>query len=241
MEKRVHRAYILVSWVATVYIVLLAMTLLKNNWLRFRDNLAVTALATAAAFIIYFIYSRFTGRGAALKESPPDAWFPFIPHFVVIYVSYFLFMPITAGGILDRGELLAMFGNLGFSYIAATFTYVIYPTHVIRPRLCDHHMPYIIHRIHLLIRTADNSKNALPSMHVVVTLLVLYWSYPHPLFWLIALWALLIVISTLLTKQHVFIDIQAAFLYSIVLYIPYRWLAEESLAPWFCYLARVIP
>ena len=237
----VHRAYILTSWAATIFIVLLAITLVKNNWLQFFDSLAAGVLATAAAFVIYYIYSGFTGFGTKLKESPLDAWFPFIPHFIVIYVSYFIFMPITAGGILVRSELFAMFGNVACAYIAASLTYIVRPTHVVRPRLSDYHMPFFIRRMHLVIRACDSGKNALPSMHVVVTLLVVFWSYPHPLFGLIALWGLLIVVSTLLTKQHVFIDVLTAFVYSFVLYMPYRLFAEERVAPWLHYLAALIP
>jgi membrane-associated phospholipid phosphatase len=138
-----------------------------------------------------------------------DRKIPFMPDSVYLYESLYLIMPVAPWLMTTKAELsqyskgIILMTFIGFCFFFFTPTFVLRPTDV-----QDTNMLY-----RLLIQL-DNPLNAFPSLHVAFALFhgacchVIFSTssksrFLQGFFWL---WALGIMVSTLLTKQHVFVD-----------------------------------
>ena len=137
-----------------------------------------------------------------------DAYIPFVPFFVLPYVSYYAFLLLSALLLVIRRDvaqlnryLLATAMTLATSYLF----YGYYQTHIMRPAV-DGSGPLI--GIVRLVYAADNPYNAFPSLHTSLSTLaaLVLWHRVRP-YWAFALWGILIVLSTVLVKQHYVLDI----------------------------------
>lgn len=139
-----------------------------------------------------------------------DSMIPFLPEFVYCYESLYLLMPIAPWLMTTRKELAGYsFGILAITLAGFAF-FILCPTIAPRPRL-DGNANFIYET---LIRM-DTEGNAFPSLHVAFAVFHAAWCVKilseisnrrilSLIFWT---WAVLISFSTLLTKQHVFMDV----------------------------------
>jgi membrane-associated phospholipid phosphatase len=134
-----------------------------------------------------------------------DKTIPFIPITIWIYLSQFvfLFLALWMGRDATR-KTLTYYAMLIATAIAFIF-FVFLPTEI------PHHTVYaegLTGGLWRILYLTDTSQNCFPSLHVALAILAAntlmvdhYWRLAAPL------WATLICISTLTTKQHYMIDI----------------------------------
>ena len=149
-----------------------------------------------------------------------DHLIPFSPGSVWLYLSIYLLMPIGPFLMHHRNQLLRYAsGVILIATIAATI-FLFWPTAIARPAV-----PYPSATYRLLI-TIDQPFHAIPSLHAAFAIysalcgtLVLRELDSRQL-WPIALWlwAALILLATLTTKQHMVVDIVAGSVLGFVAY-----------------------
>ncbi|WP_438493525.1 phosphatase PAP2 family protein [Paenibacillus sp. IHBB 3054] len=138
-----------------------------------------------------------------------DLLLPFVPSFIIPYVLWYPF--VTAVLIVlafrNRGiyyqTLIALCSGLILSYIV----YALFQTTVQRPEVLTE--TDFIHRLISYVYSHDQPFNCFPSIHVLTSFLMLRGtSVFGRMVWLFtATMSILIIVSTVLVKQHVLADI----------------------------------
>lgn len=156
-------------------------------------------------------------RGATLHniETAMDAWFPFSPAWVLIYIGCFLWWVIATVYVCRssrkncREYLLA--NVVGKAICLVVF--VLYPTTNVRPDVSGGGFLCFLMRVVYAVDTPDN---LFPSMHCQTSwLLFRYMKGSGAPRWLRVFSlaeAIAIFLSTLYTRQHVFVDVPAGVL-----------------------------
>lgn len=158
-----------------------------------------------------------------------DKAIPFVPFFVIFYVSWYTYMLLMMAYLFVKdGETYYRF----FAFIILTYTLTMvfdmcFPNgQNLRPdvsTLGNDYFSFLLKKIY----NADTPTNVLPSMHCLGTFAVMMAAIKTKGFkdsvWakiLIVIWGFLIVASTLLIKQHAFIDDLSSLMISLVLFYP---------------------
>ncbi len=138
-----------------------------------------------------------------------DAFIPFLPEAVIIYLSFLLFIPVSTMGLSWERFVLVLTSGL-VATAAAFLVFITFPTAVHRPPgaiLEGHWLASLYDRLHKV----DTPANACPSLHVALSLIAAFGSSrSHPRF-AVTVWiaAGSIALSTILTKQHTVVDVAA--------------------------------
>ena len=132
----------------------------------------------------------------------PDA--PFWPSWSIIYQSVFLLHTAAIWLTLDLTRARRYCLELAVCFGIAGVIFWIMPTHVARPGSDS----WIYH---WLVRQLDGPHNAFPSLHATMGLLAVLHLKPmfHKWRGLLWLWLLFLLASTLVTHQHVWMDLPA--------------------------------
>ncbi len=155
-----------------------------------------------------------------------DRMIPFMPGAAFIYVSQFFTMPLVIWLMISRRQLLRCCGGLLLLIGASFFLFYCWPTAVARPESVPGRF-----FIYDLVVGADQNRNACPSLHAAFGVFTAGcawevfrgWRYSR---WLIGaswVWTAAILASTLLIKQHVFLDLLAGGLLGIMSW----WFAQK--------------
>ncbi len=137
---------------------------------------------------------------------------PFLPGSVYLYESLWLLIPVAPWLMESKDDLVSYSKSLVVISLVGFCIFFFYPTSSPRPR--DLHNINVVYGA--LIRV-ENELNAFPSLHVALAFLsgaschgiFRPGKWPKRLRWIVWIWVMGVVASTLLTKQHVFIDIVA--------------------------------
>lgn len=135
----------------------------------------------------------------------------FSPPWIVLYISWYAFLPVIGFFLMakDRKQyavtVVAMILGLLVSYL----TYILFRTTAPRPSVPGQD---IFSKLVRIIHTIDQPYNAFPSIHVMATYALLLGFSKARSIKTVAkgaawLWGLLIMLSTVFTKQHVVADI----------------------------------
>ena len=169
---------------------------------------------------IYFI-TKFTPFEFNILVSSIDSQLPFIPSFIYFYIIWYLmlfFVPF----------ILYKYDELNFNkYILTTFIgitvcgiiYFVFPTIIVRESIVVNNVTTFL--IELIYKLDTPALNCLPSMHCLISFFfMIYCSLCKPLpikyKFLINIFSILVVISTVLIKQHFIIDVITALIISII-------------------------
>ena len=182
--------------------------LIKFVWL-----LAILLLASG-----YFLLNKPRGSVHVL-ETTVDDWIPLIPAFVFPYVSLYALLAVSLWRFwkADIGAFklaaLAVFIDLALSYLI----YVFFQTKIERPVLTGSDISAAVLR---WVYSIDKPFNAFPSLHTSLSALcALLWRKAGSSIWpIILLWAMLIIASTVLVKQHYIVDVFGGVAVAIVSY-----------------------
>jgi membrane-associated phospholipid phosphatase len=138
-----------------------------------------------------------------------DQQIPFMPDAVYLYESLSLIMSVAPWLMTTKGELHQYSKGIILMNLVGFCFFFLCPTLVVRPTDTQ-----AANGLYRLLIQFDNPLNAYPSLHTAFALFhagcchVIFSTSPkrrivQGFFWL---WAIGIMISTLLTKQHVFVD-----------------------------------
>lgn len=180
-----------------------------------RDPQTRKRLASLAGLLVllalYFPINQ-TVTGGITPDLPLDARIPLWP---VWAVPYLLTLPwwiasLAWGALKMDYPLWRRFSLcLGITIAISCSIFILYPTYVIRPEITGQDF---FSQLVAWIYGSDQAHNALPSGHTYTTLIIaIFWSRWKPK--LKPLWigiAVLVLLSTLFTRQHYLLDLVAA-------------------------------
>jgi membrane-associated phospholipid phosphatase len=138
-----------------------------------------------------------------------DRWLPFRPETAWIYLSQFVTLPLLTWLMTSRRDLLAFCKSVALVSGVGFLVFAVWPTTVERPKPTgDHSFPYD------LVVLVDNPHNACPSLHAAFAVLIagcaahVFREWKHARLLIGATWlgSAAVLVSTLLTKQHVLLD-----------------------------------
>lgn len=158
--------------------------------------------------LCYLPFDRPFGKIYSFKTIA-DNYIPLVTIFTIPYLSYFIFLPFVLFKIIKTENkkitekvLFALISTVSFSYLCYFFS----QNEVIRPEITPFSFP---DKIYLFLNTNVPPYNAFPSLHVAISL-ICFWGLKEiktKRISIFACWTLLIIISTVLTKQHYLVDI----------------------------------
>lgn len=145
-------------------------------------------------------------------KTPIDDTIPIMTIFVFFYLSYFIFLAFTlvyfvknAGSKITNQTLLSII----ISCLVAYTFFLFFQNKVERPGLPV--IEDVFDQTYLWLNANVPPYNGFPSLHVAISTICLmaYVQIKSGLKNWMALWVVLIVLSTLYTKQHYFLDVLA--------------------------------
>jgi len=174
-----------------------------------RQTQLIWALGMGALFfLIYGPVNLFTAtRGAVPSLAMPwEHHIPFLPWFIVPYVSLDLFFVLSFFQLNNRTELHRHALRLGTAILVSAGLFLIYPMQFEFQRPETTGLPHLLFDALSL----DLPYNQCPSLHIALALII--WPVIRRIAdgWfraLLAVWFVLIVLSTLFTYQHHVIDL----------------------------------
>jgi membrane-associated phospholipid phosphatase len=177
---------------------------------------------------IYFPINRFASGGWALSL-PIDNSIPLYPPALIPYLFgslLFVGFPIWASLYSKKGEYEAYVISFLTISLISYVLYLVLPTYVIRPEITSQDC---FSRAIIILYQNDYPYNAAPSGHAFYTLIsFLYLRRWKPKLQLVSLIvAILIIASTLLTKQHYILDIISGLILGFITYWAGRYIQRK--------------
>ena len=172
-----------------------------------RGKKLLWSLLTASTFLIWYVLPNRTSplREAVNVQFGFEHYIPFIPAAVIFYLAFFPYV-LSLWRIKNYGQYLNLMRAIAVLGAISGIIYLIFPSTMPRPPAPSGD----IFGLALgLFQTADLPYNLFPSLHVsfaILTALVKIYLAPRTRLWN---WvaAGLIVLSTLLVKQHAVVDV----------------------------------
>ena len=173
------------------------------------DNLKkiVLLLFVIAVFAVGYKGAQILRPEGFLVNTLLDNFVPFLDYFVVFYILYFplLLLPVTLywGNWDEYKWVLASFL---IAILISVGIYLTFQTEVVRPEISDTN---IFTKLVLELYKNDRTVNALPSLHVSLSLLAVFFTYKKTrLLGILSLpLGMLIMASTVFIKQHAVLDV----------------------------------
>jgi membrane-associated phospholipid phosphatase len=174
----------------------------------------------ALVFILFALYLPLDSPKSSIYDfkSAIDDYIPLWTGFVIIYISYAIYLGFTFWYFYKKNkprDLNIVLAAITLSCSLAYLIYIFYQNSIIRPQIIERN---IFDSIYTQINLYVPPYNAFPSLHVAISTVCAlgYWSVKSKLFKSMAIWTILIIISTVLTKQHYFLDILGGLLLATV-------------------------
>lgn len=171
---------------------------------RFKDILGVVATTLP----IYYIVQHLThGRATLGPLLNIDRLIPLVPEAVWVYATHIPFLLLASIYIKDGYNFKIAKLSITLSVIIASLSYLAYPAYFPRPLMDPNTFTgTVLTAIHII----DLPNNTIPSLHVATSFcaaIALYLSRKDYISYFGILWAISISISTMLVKQHFFVDV----------------------------------
>lgn len=161
--------------------------------------------------------------GAVNVTTKIDAWIPFTKEFIVPYLLWF---PYLYGALIhycfaDRNLYYVTLSSVILGNLLSFSIYYMWQTTVTRPEVIGND---VFANLVRFVYSIDQPVNCFPSIHVLTTFVIMITAYKRKKqnnweYGLLTFVGVLIILSTLFTKQHAFIDVitgivAASFLYA---------------------------
>ena len=179
---------------------------------------AVTLMALVPCYLVIAAVTR--GRTLHMPELPLDRMVPLQPAWAVIYLSYFIFPFLPVLVVRQEEQIRRTFLAWLLVWITGYVCFLLYPTILLRPangEVGEGFFAWFLRGIY----DADPPRNCFPCLHVATPFVAALSCYRvHRGVGLAAgLWASLIALSTLFTKQHYVADVIAGIALAGVAYV----------------------
>lgn len=182
---------------------------------------------TIAFLVIYqsllYLISKLTPIKTTILTSTIDSLIPFIPYFIYFYIFWYVMLFIVPYLLYKSDEefFKRYFVSTFISITVAGLIYTFFPTSIVRASINGSGITNFIVKFIYLIDTPV--MNCFPSMHCIISFLFIFSvigcrNLSNKYKWVISILSCLIVISTLLVKQHVVVDVISGFIISSFVY-----------------------
>lgn len=182
---------------------------------------------TIAFLVIYqsllYLISKLTPIKTTILTSTIDSRIPFIPFFIYFYILWYIMLFIVPYLLYksDKEIFKKYFVSTFISITIAGLIYIFFPTSIVRASINGSGITNFIVKFIYLIDTPV--MNCFPSMHCIISFLFIFSvigcrNLSNKYKWVISILSCLIVISTLLVKQHVVVDVISGFIISSFVY-----------------------
>ena len=172
---------------------------------------------------IFFFTAKLLQGEPHLIGSTFDNNTPYCSFFIIFYVSWYLLLFIVPYYLYKKDKELLYKYIAGYSLMAivAAIIFIIYPTTIVRAELGKGIFDWITNIIYFVDTPAIN---CLPSLHCAISMLFILVSlvskkatkqFKIP----VIIISILVMISTLLVKQHVLIDLITGDLLMLIIFI----------------------
>ncbi|NQS92038.1 MAG: phosphatase PAP2 family protein [Chloroflexi bacterium] len=172
----------------------------------------LTMLAVLLLLLLLYFPINQNVTGGITPNLPIDALVPLWPIWAIPYLLTipWWILSLAWGALkMDYPRWRQFSLCLGLTIIISYLFFIIYPTYVVRPEITDQDF---LSQLVVGIYGSDQAHNALPSGHTYTTLIIsIFWSQWLPKLkpvWIVI--AVLVLLSTLFTKQHYLLDLLAA-------------------------------
>lgn len=192
----------------------MASALGTRLWRRIRPHFVLKTAGITGFMTLFFVayFHLLNHPIRAVAEMPltaVDRALPFAPAALPIYLSLWLYVSLPPSLIVERGELERYGAAIGLVCLVGLGCFLLWPTAVPAMSLDWQGFPGAA-----LLQGIDKAGNACPSLHVATAVFSAVWLHrilgelraSAAVAWASAIWATAIVLSTLLTRQHVFLD-----------------------------------
>ena len=175
-----------------------------------RVQTAVFIATFIAVFYLVPMHVRFV-EPTHLVPTAVDRAVPFLEWTIWIYVSYFVFLFVPFVACRDEARVMRARSALALNSVLAGAVFLAWPTQTAVQQASGEGLTGFLWQALL---TVDRPVNCVPSLHVANACVCAFamqsegatWRYAAPV------WLVLIMLSTLTTKQHFFIDLPAGVL-----------------------------
>lgn len=166
---------------------------------------------------IFYLLAKLTPFNVLVLGNNIDNQLPFISEFIYFYIYWYLLLFLIPYVVYLKNE------NLFYKYISififcviiSTIIFFLLPTTLERPEIIVNDLDTFI--LNLIYSMDNPALNCFPSMHCAICFLFIYISYfledlkwYYKTFFVVS--SILVIVSTLLIKQHVIIDVIGAFI-----------------------------
>jgi len=169
--------------------------------------------------LLYFPINQYA-RGGISTLLPIDNWIQLSPIWAVPYLLSIFWWAgalVWAAIKMDYRRFVHFSFCLSLTILISYIIFWLFPTYVNRPKIVDQDF---LSQLVMFIYGNDRPYNALPSGHTYTTLIIsIFWFdwYPKQRFiWTII--AVVVILSTLFTKQHAILDLIAGFVLVLICY-----------------------
>lgn len=190
--------------------------------IEYKPLILTVALIVFQSFC-YFVSKFFEGN-PNLIGGVIDSKIPFNVSFIIPYCIWYLLIFLIPYYLYkkDKNIFTKYIISYLFCTVIANIIFIIYPTYVNRPIVTGNSILELMARIVFWVDTP--AQNCFPSLHCAVSMLFILYMFEckkSPLYLkiLTLIISILIMIATLYTKQHVFIDLLSGDILAIVSYI----------------------
>jgi membrane-associated phospholipid phosphatase len=168
-------------------------------------------LWAATGYVVFCLLYTLTGNlhmitPVRLTPSSIDNFIPFTDWVIWIYHSQFVFLLLSIYAIRQPENLRDTFYSMALACLLSFAVFIIYPTTI--PRVVQPGDGLTAKAFQVLY-SIDSAANCFPSLHVSLACLSALGIFHEKktLSAFAIIWACLIVLSTMATKQHYFIDV----------------------------------
>lgn len=191
---------------------------IKDYKFYFKSILLIFGLNGLIYFLIKFLISDYN-----LISLPIDGKIPFIQEFIYIYMIWYPFLIVSYFFLFkyNKDKYIRSIITICLSLPVLYLCFILYPTTVSRPVVDSYNS--ITTFITYTVFKVDTPVNCFPSGHCLLCFILLFSVlFDEKLtkwFRVICIFInILIIISTLFTKQHVIIDVIGAFVLAFIMY-----------------------
>jgi membrane-associated phospholipid phosphatase len=180
---------------------------------------------------LFVVPERFhLGEPTSLDRSVVDDWIPFLAWTIWVYASYYLLLILAVWLPKDDKRRSDAAYGLVLAAIIGVIIFTLWPTSVMRQSPGFDGPTGFLWR---LLFSVDTPMNALPSLHVANTCLAAIALWSRRGLWriIVPVWATMVILSTLTTKQHYAIDVPGGLLLAAICFVVVRFGVKYSPPP----------